>query len=243
LNPQGKTFTPEERSKKQAEVVAVYAEGATVAETAARVGCSQNTVRNYLVEAGVQISRYTKTLPEGYLTGAEAAALVGVGAQSLAAMHHRGDGPPRTERPPGAHGYYSYYLRSDVEQWLQGRAERRAQRVQKMVAERERKRKVLAVPGCDLDWPALLRAVDDKRTAEGLTWGNICHATGVDPGHISRIRKGYEPPSGLGAFVRLAFWVCGTVPDEITRFTRQDGGTELELARLRDAKQPGEQGV
>lgn len=230
VNKQGKRFTPEEREKKSAAVVEAYVDGAALEEAAERADCSTTSARLFLAEAGIPMRKgHGKTeLPEGMLTAKEAAALIGIGTLSLAAMHHRGDGPPRAERPKDAHQYYTYYWQADIEQWLRDRAERRLERLRHKEEEKRAQRAKMAAnvaPDYSLDWEALLQAVDAKRDELGFTWAAVCRLTGVDPGHMSRMRNGLVPASGIGTFARLAFWVAGTLPDEIKRFTRASEAT------------------
>jgi hypothetical protein len=225
MNKKGIRFTAKERQWKREEAAKAYSQGATIAQTAARVGCSPATASNLLHEAGVTMhfpSRSAAPLPEGLLTAKQAAALIGIGHSSLNVLRHRGNGPPAAERPPGAHGNYTYYWRAEVERWLSDRAERGLQRRREAVKRRAKGQleQTRSVFNYELDWPALMRAVDSRRRAEDLTWGSVCRGAGVDPGHMSRIRNGYEPASGLGTFARLAFWACDTLPDEVKRFTR-----------------------
>lgn len=216
-------LTPKQRETKRVWAAAMYKSGLPTAKIAERLGCSPGTARFLLLEAGVTLRSaggHRVGLPDGMLTSDETAELMEVGRGSLAAMRHRGEGPPTADRPAGAHGHYVYYWRDDVEKWVAGRAESRIQRIQEHAEARQAQRES-PVPRLLLDWPALLEAVDVKRAQLEMSWQGVSRATGVDASVISRIRSGREPAKGLSSFTRLAFWVCGYIPEELKRFTRE----------------------
>lgn len=223
-NRGGVRFTEEQRERMRAKAVKLYLGGASLQESAEMVGCSAASVAKFLAQSGTPRrprGDRRDRLPDGMLTTAEAAALIGVSASSLNAMHHRGDCPPRTEAPEGAHRYYAVYWRSDVEKWLAERAKRRLERVRKNKSAKEEHARALAanvVPGRAPDWKALLASCDAKRAANGFNWNDVGRMAGVDPGHISRIRNGDTPEKAVTAFFRLSIWALGSLPDGLGRF-------------------------
>ena len=222
MNPKAIRFTPEQRDEMRTEAIKVYADGATVAETAETVGCSVATVRNFLLESGVE-PRPTKhhliDLPEGMLTSPQAAALIGVGHASFNTMQNKGYGPPRAERPQGAHSNYAYYWRGDVEQWLKERGERRLERLRRA----ERNQELRAAPVAfkhTPDWTALLADVDVKRAAEGLSWDSVCRLSSVNPSQLSRLRNGHAG-SSWGTFFRVLSWLEGGMPEPVRKYVAE----------------------
>lgn len=230
VNPSGVRFTSEQRGKLRLAAVKRYTEGASVKEVAETIGCSAATVTKFLVESATPLrpSRGQRVdLPDGMLTTAQAAALIGVSAQSLNAMHYRGDSPPRAETPIGAHSYYGHYWRTDVDQWLTDRANRRLERARtRETAKGEHARALAAnlTPEHAPNWELLVAACDARREAGQLSWADVSHLTGVDASQISRIRSGRAPAKAAGSFFRLALWALGSVPVELKPFMRLVAG-------------------
>lgn len=219
MNPKAIRFTPQQREELRAEAIKAYAEGATFAEAAKKLGCSFGTVRNLLLESDVELrprNAHPIDLPEGMLTSTEAAALIGIGRASFLAMQHKGYGPPRAERPQGAHGHYTYYWRTDVEQWLQDRAERRLERVRRAEHNREL-RAVRPAPKHIPDWASLFADVDAKRQAEGMSWEMVARLSNVNASQISRLRNG-QAGNNWGTFLRLLAWLEDGMPEPLRKY-------------------------
>ena len=222
MNPKAIRFTPEQREEMRTRTVKAYAGGATFAEVAKKLGCSFGTVRNLLLESDVELrphNPHPTDLPEGMLTSTEAAALIGIGRASFLAMQHQGYGPPRAERPEGAHGRYTYYWRTDVEQWLKERADRRLERVRRA----EHHRELLAArpgPKHTADWAALFADVDAKRQAEGMSWEMVARLSNVNASQISRLRNG-QAGNNWGTFLRILAWLEDGLPDPLRKYVTE----------------------
>ncbi|MEU9470483.1 helix-turn-helix domain-containing protein [Streptomyces avermitilis] len=219
MNPNAIRFTPERREELRIAAVNSYSEGATIAETAEKIGCSDASVRNLLREAGVALRPpvpRSSALPEGMLTTAEAAALIGVGHATFNTMQHQGVGPARAERPAGVRGNYRCYWRSDVEEWIRERSEQRLQRARRIERNKEIRQAPPAVEHSP-NWDALLAAVEERRIADGLSWNSVACLSGTHPSQLSRLRNGRVKAS-WNTFFQLLAWLDGGMPEPVRKY-------------------------
>lgn len=220
MNRNAIRFTAEQRLELRSAAAQTYGEGASIAETAEKIGCSDASVRNLLREAGVVLRppvARDPDLPEGMLTTAQTAALIGVGRATLNTMHHQGVGPARAERPAGVlRGNHRYYWQSDVEKWLKERSEQRLRRARQI----ERNKEISQAPPAvehSPNWDALLAAVDERRIADGLSWNSVACLSGTHPSQISRLRNRQRQGS-WSTFFQLIAWLDGGMPEPVRKY-------------------------
>lgn len=219
VNTLGIRFTPEEREEKRAEAANLYTAGHAIKDIAEVLGCAYATVSVLLKESGVERrAPQAAALPEGMITATEAAELAGMSRAAFTTLRHRDEGPPLADRPAGAHGYYTYYWRKDVEDWLGRREQRRQEILLRQTRRAEARRRALENRNRDHyvpDWAGLMEAVDCKRVGDGLSWEEVAMTVCVDPGQMSRLKNGAVPPQGWNLYFRLCAWVQDGLPPEL----------------------------
>lgn len=223
MNTNGIRFTTEQREEMRVKAVRLYAEGHTTTVVGNYLGCSSGTISKFLAESGVA-SRPRPTAAEmaldsGLFTTAQAAELAGMTVAAFTIVSSKGEGPKRADPPVGAHGYWRFYRRRDVERWMETRQRRRNERkaLTRHRTETLRKAAAAAVEYAP-NWDSLLAAVDAKRSDQGFTWEMVCAMTAINQAVMSRLRNGKTSGPQWTPFFRLVAWLEGELPEGVREY-------------------------